>query len=125
MKVFVAGSTGAVGKHLVPHLVESGHDVIALVRTPQKSREVEALGATATVADALDTACLCAFHGGALAVAAALLLGRAGGVGPRGPAGGSAAALAERMGNLGSVGALSGQPSLRCPAESTFGTATR
>ena len=54
MKVFVAGSTGAVGKNLVPHLVEMGHEVVALARTPQKSKEVAALGAKAAVADALD-----------------------------------------------------------------------
>ena len=54
MKVFVAGSTGAVGKNLVPHLVEMGHEVVALARTPQKGKEVAALGAKATVADALD-----------------------------------------------------------------------
>ena len=54
MKVFVAGSTGAVGKNLVPHLVEMGHEVVALARTPQKGKEVAALGAKAAVADALD-----------------------------------------------------------------------
>ena len=54
MKVFVAGGTGAIGKSLVPHLVEMGHDVMALARTPQKGREVAALGAKAAVADALD-----------------------------------------------------------------------
>ncbi len=54
MKVFVAGSTGVVGKNLVPHLVEMGHEVVALARTPQKGKEVAALGAKATVADALD-----------------------------------------------------------------------
>jgi nucleoside-diphosphate-sugar epimerase len=56
MKVFVAGSTGAVGKSLVPHLVEMGHDVVALARTTQKGKEVAALGAKAAVADALDKA---------------------------------------------------------------------
>lgn len=54
MKIFVAGSTGAIGQRLVPHLVENKHEVVALVRTPQKGREVEALGAKAAVADALD-----------------------------------------------------------------------
>ena len=54
MRVFVAGSTGAVGKSLVPHLIETGHEVVALVRTPEKGRKVEALGAEAVVADALD-----------------------------------------------------------------------
>ena len=32
VEVFVAGSTGAVGKFLVPQLVENGHEVVALVR---------------------------------------------------------------------------------------------
>ena len=54
MKVFVAGSTGAVGKSLVPHLVENGHEVVALVRSTQKAKEVEVLGAKASIADALD-----------------------------------------------------------------------
>jgi nucleoside-diphosphate-sugar epimerase len=54
MKIFVAGSTGAIGRSLVPHLVGDGHEVVALVRTPQKGKQVEALGAKAVVADALD-----------------------------------------------------------------------
>jgi len=43
-----------MGKVLVPFLVENGHEVVALVRTPQKGKEVEAVGAKAAVADALD-----------------------------------------------------------------------
>ena len=54
MRVFVAGSTGAVGKQLLPLLLESGHEVVALVRSSPKAREVEALGATAAMANALD-----------------------------------------------------------------------
>jgi nucleoside-diphosphate-sugar epimerase len=54
MRVFIAGSTGAIGKRLVPQLVKDGHEVAALVRTPQKGKRVEALGAKAAVADALD-----------------------------------------------------------------------
>jgi 2-alkyl-3-oxoalkanoate reductase len=54
MRVFVAGSTGVVGKNLVPLLLESGHEVVALVRTRKKGKEAEALGAKAVVADALD-----------------------------------------------------------------------
>ncbi len=54
MRVFLAGSTGAIGKVLLPLLLEREHEVVALVRTPQKGREVEALGATAALADALD-----------------------------------------------------------------------
>jgi nucleoside-diphosphate-sugar epimerase len=55
MKVFVAGSTGAIGKTLLPQLIANGHEVVALVRTDEKAKKVEALGAKATVADALDT----------------------------------------------------------------------
>ena len=54
MKVFVAGSTGAIGSHLVPLLHESGHEVIALSRTAEKAKELEALGAKVAVADAFD-----------------------------------------------------------------------
>jgi nucleoside-diphosphate-sugar epimerase len=54
MRVFVAGSTGAIGKILVPQLVEKGHEVVALVRSPQKSRVVETFGAKVAVADAFD-----------------------------------------------------------------------
>jgi nucleoside-diphosphate-sugar epimerase len=54
MRVFVAGSTGAVGRSLVPHLIEMGHDVVALVRVPHKGKELAALGAGAVVADALN-----------------------------------------------------------------------
>lgn len=54
MKVFVAGSTGVIGRTLVPRLVGGGHEVVALVRSPGKRGAVEALGARAVVADALD-----------------------------------------------------------------------
>lgn len=54
MKVFVAGSTGAIGRSLLPLLIEKGHEVVALVRTPARAKDVEALGARAAVADALD-----------------------------------------------------------------------
>lgn len=54
MKTFVAGGTGAIGRALLPYLIENGHEVVALVRTPKKGKEVEAFGAKATVANALD-----------------------------------------------------------------------
>ncbi len=60
MRVFVAGSIGAVGKSLLPHLLESGHEVVALIRNPQKAKEIEAMGAKVAVADALDTEALTA-----------------------------------------------------------------
>jgi nucleoside-diphosphate-sugar epimerase len=54
MKVFLAGSTGVVGRRLLPELVAAGHQVVALVRNPQKRNVVESLGAKAAIADALD-----------------------------------------------------------------------
>lgn len=54
MRVFVAGSTGAIGKFLVPKLLESGHDVIALSRSARKVASLEQMGAEVTLADALD-----------------------------------------------------------------------
>lgn len=54
MRIFVAGSTGAIGRVLVPQLIESGHEVFALVRSPQKASALEAVGAKIAFADALD-----------------------------------------------------------------------
>ncbi len=45
MRVFVAGGTGAIGTFLLPHLVENGHEVVALVRSAGKAKEIEAVGA--------------------------------------------------------------------------------
>src|SRR3712207_2945703 len=52
MKVFVAGATGALGKQLVPRLVERGHEVTGMTRS--RPELVEELGARAAVADALE-----------------------------------------------------------------------
>ncbi|MGH7723275.1 MAG: NAD-dependent epimerase/dehydratase family protein [Candidatus Dormibacteria bacterium] len=54
MRIFVAGATGAVGSRLVPRLLERGHAVIAMTRTPQKFEALHASGATPVLADALD-----------------------------------------------------------------------
>ena len=54
MKVFVAGATGAIGKQLVPMLVEDGHEVTGMTRTAAKQDAIRALGARPAVADALD-----------------------------------------------------------------------
>src|SRR3954470_1690643 len=52
MRIFVAGATGAVGKRLVPLLVERGDEVAGM--TPSRPEVVQELGATAVKADALD-----------------------------------------------------------------------
>jgi nucleoside-diphosphate-sugar epimerase len=54
MRVFVAGATGAMGKQLVPRLVEAGHQVIGMTRTESKQEALWDLGAEPIVADALD-----------------------------------------------------------------------
>lgn len=54
MKVFVTGGTGAIGRLLVPMLVQEGHEVTALVRSPEKGRVIEKAGAKPVNAGALD-----------------------------------------------------------------------
>jgi nucleoside-diphosphate-sugar epimerase len=54
MRIFVAGASGAVGGRLVPMLVDGGHDVVAMTRSPQKAEALRALGAEPAVADGLD-----------------------------------------------------------------------
>jgi nucleoside-diphosphate-sugar epimerase len=54
MRVFVAGGTGVVGRRLLPMLVESGHEVVGLARSPQTADQVRGAGARPVVADALD-----------------------------------------------------------------------
>ena len=54
MRVFVAGATGAVGRALVPRMVARGHEVVASSRSADKSKAVEAIGATPFVFDLLD-----------------------------------------------------------------------
>ena len=54
MRVLVAGATGAVGRPLTRQLVRSGHEVWAMARSPDRLAQLEALGARAVPADALD-----------------------------------------------------------------------
>ena len=56
MKIFVAGATGAVGRRLVPLLVDCGFDVVGMTRTPAKAAALGELGAEPVVADGLDRA---------------------------------------------------------------------
>jgi nucleoside-diphosphate-sugar epimerase len=54
MRVFIAGATGVLGRRLVSLLVEQGHEVTGMTRTPAKRELLTRLGATPVVADALD-----------------------------------------------------------------------
>ena len=56
MKVLIAGATGAIGKSLLSCLGDAGHQLFALLRSPQAAGTIEAKGAHAAVADALDAA---------------------------------------------------------------------
>ena len=54
MKVFVVGATGALGRRLVPMLVDHGHTIVGTTRTPGKTDALGASGATPLVLDVLD-----------------------------------------------------------------------
>lgn len=54
MKVFVTGGTGAIGRFLLPQLIEHGHQVVALTRSPAKAELIERTGVSAVIADPLD-----------------------------------------------------------------------
>jgi nucleoside-diphosphate-sugar epimerase len=56
MHVYLAGGTGAVGRRLIPQLVERGPRVTATTRSAARTRLLERLGAEAVVVDGLDSA---------------------------------------------------------------------
>ena len=58
MRVFVAGASGVIGIRLVPLLVEVGHDVAGMTRSPDKVELLKRLGAFPVVCDVFDRAAL-------------------------------------------------------------------
>ena len=54
MRIFVAGATGAIGRRLVPMLVEAGHDVTGMTRSQDKTEALRGAGGEPVVCDALD-----------------------------------------------------------------------
>ena len=44
MRVFVAGATGVIGRRLVPALLGEGHQVTAMIRSPERREQVRAIG---------------------------------------------------------------------------------
>jgi 2-alkyl-3-oxoalkanoate reductase len=54
MNIFLAGATGALGRSLVPKLIEAGHTVTGMTRSPAKADLLRSQGAIPAVADALD-----------------------------------------------------------------------
>src|SRR5262245_38654682 len=60
MRVFLAGSTGAIGRSLVPRLVAGGHEVIGLIHRPDRANVLRTLGGTPVLADPFDRIALTA-----------------------------------------------------------------
>jgi nucleoside-diphosphate-sugar epimerase len=56
MRVFVAGSSGAIGRPLIAALARAGHSVVALTRSEAKCAALRAGGAEPVVGDVLDAA---------------------------------------------------------------------
>ena len=54
MNVFIAGGTGAIGRVLVPLLVNAGHKVVALTRSTDLTSQLERMGAVPVVGDVYD-----------------------------------------------------------------------
>jgi nucleoside-diphosphate-sugar epimerase len=59
MHVFVIGGTGAIGSHTIPVLIEAGHRVTALARTPEKADHLRQRGATPVTVSIYDRDALC------------------------------------------------------------------
>jgi nucleoside-diphosphate-sugar epimerase len=56
MNIFIAGGTGAIGRVLVPLLVNAGHRVVVLTRSANRASQVQEMGAVPVVGDVYDQA---------------------------------------------------------------------
>jgi len=54
MRVFLAGASGVIGQRLIPRLVQAGHVVGGLTRSPSKTELVSHLGAEPILCDVFD-----------------------------------------------------------------------
>jgi nucleoside-diphosphate-sugar epimerase len=59
-RIFVAGSTGVIGRRLVPLLLAEGHEVTGMTRRADAAARLSALGAHPVVVDAFDRAAVAA-----------------------------------------------------------------
>jgi nucleoside-diphosphate-sugar epimerase len=57
-KVFLAGATGAIGKRLVPQLLDAGCEVFGTTRAERKVAELKTAGVTPIVVDVFDAPAL-------------------------------------------------------------------
>jgi nucleoside-diphosphate-sugar epimerase len=72
VRIFVAGASGLIGVRLVPLLVEAGHEVAGMTRSPDKAGRLRDLGAEPVICDVFDAEALaeavaayapdCVFH---------------------------------------------------------------
>jgi nucleoside-diphosphate-sugar epimerase len=58
MRIFLAGATGAIGKRLVPLLLEAGHSVMGTTRSATKGDALRAAGVEPVVVDVFDAPAL-------------------------------------------------------------------
>jgi nucleoside-diphosphate-sugar epimerase len=61
--VFVAGASGAIGRQLLPMLIEAGYKVFGTTRKPDKTDQMKAIGVHPVVVDAFDRPALIAAVG--------------------------------------------------------------
>ncbi|MCZ3378192.1 NAD-dependent epimerase/dehydratase family protein [Rhizobium sp. AG207R] len=52
--IFLAGATGAIGRRIVPQLLDAGYDVFGTTRSSDKARDLDAAGVHAVVVDVFD-----------------------------------------------------------------------
>lgn len=58
MKIFITGATGVLGRHVVPQLIQSGHQVLGLARSEGNVELLQSLGAEPLRVDLFDPAAL-------------------------------------------------------------------
>lgn len=58
MRVFIAGASGVVGRHLIPLLVDAGHHVTATTRSAPKLEGLRAMGTEPILVDAFEQGAL-------------------------------------------------------------------
>jgi nucleoside-diphosphate-sugar epimerase len=54
VKIFVTGATGVIGRRAIPLMLERGHEVTAVARSPEKRAALEGVGARAIAVDLFD-----------------------------------------------------------------------
>jgi nucleoside-diphosphate-sugar epimerase len=54
LKIFVAGGSGAIGRSLVPMLVDAGHRVVSMTRSTSRASSLKAMGAVPVIGDVFD-----------------------------------------------------------------------